>query len=492
MKSSKINFIYNSLYHVTAIITPLITLPYLTRTLGAEGLGTYSYYQSIAYYFVIFISMGLENYGNRTIATVRDSKEILSKTFLEIFIMQVSFGIFAGLVFCFVLFISSSLNKTMLLIMIPYILSSVFDISWFFYGVEDFKLISLRMILIKTVTTILIFLLVKRPDDIYKYSLLMTMSLLLSMVFFWIELPKYISLQRVRISGVVKHIKPNLVLFVPVVAVSLYKFMDKIMLGSMTSSVEVGYYDSCEKVIQIPMALISSLGNVMMPRMSNLYSKAQINEEYILSVMEKSIKFAMLITTSMSFGLMGLANLFVPWFYGPGFDKCVLLYYVLMPCCIFLAFSNVIRTQFLIPKNYDTIFIISVFVGAFTNLLANLFFIPQMESIGAGIGTFIAELSVLITQVVFVYKKLPIKKYLFISIKYIMYGFIMVVIVYFIPPFFPREMIISIIIKILIGAVVYLVLFVGISYLSHDFFYKELFSSVIKMVHGAKKNYNNS
>ena len=224
------------------------------------------------------------------------------------------------------------------------------------------------------------------------------------------------------------------------------------MMGLMTDMNQVGFYESAEKIIQIPTLLISSLGMVMLPRMSSLYATGKTKEagEY----MKHSIDFGMIISTSLCFGIMGISKEFVPIFYGSGYELCSILYLILLPCCIFLAFSNVIRTQFLIPKGRDTVYISGVVVGAVVNIIINFIFIPSYGAIGAAVGTFFAELSVCIVQILGVKKELTVLSYLWRSIPFLALGLTMFIIIYFInvtsSPF------IQMIIKIILGASFYI------------------------------------
>lgn len=276
MDNSKRNFLYTSLYQILTILIPLITTPYLSRVLGAEQLGRFSFSYSIAYYFMMFIKLGLDNYGNRSIAYVRDDKIKLSKIFCEIYLFQfVCACLFICLYFYYcILFTNNILNY----ILFIYVLSGLFDITWFFYGLEKFKLTVSRNIIVKIISTIAIFVLVKNKTNIYEYTLIVSISSLVSQLMVWPFLKSQIIITRVSFKSIVKHVKPNVILFIPVIAVSLYNIMDKIMLGSLSTKIQLGYYDSSEKVLQIPIALITALGTVMMPRMASMRATAQKNK----------------------------------------------------------------------------------------------------------------------------------------------------------------------------------------------------------------------
>lgn len=421
MNSIKKNFIYNSLYQILLIIIPLITAPYLSRNLGADGIGIFAYYYSIANYFVLFIMLGVNNYGNREIARAGQEKEELAHTFWSIYALQFSLGCLCSVLYIFYgLFISS--DSQYALIMALYVLSGALDINWCFFGMEKFKFITLRNIFIKLTTTVMILLLVKNKEDVGMYCLITAGGALVSQIAVWPYLLKNIGIYKPKIKEVLVHVKPNLYLFLTVLAVSIYKIMDKIMLGTMTNTTQVGFYESSEKVIAIPTALITSLGTVMLPRMTSMVKN---NDDQSSETIRKSLILAMLMSSSMSFGIMGIAKTFVPFFYGEGYDACVDLFVILLPSCLFLSFANVIRTQYLLPHNMDKNYIISAFLGAGINFTINIILIPKLGAKGAAIGTLCAEALVCSYQCFSVRKYLRIKKYIIDSVPIIISGITM-------------------------------------------------------------------
>lgn len=452
MKSVKKNFLYNTFYQLLLILIPLITTPYVSRILGATGIGLYSYNYSIAYYFAMFAILGLNNYGNRTIAMVRDQKDELSREFWSIYAMQFMASIIV--IFAYSTYIYYFNNETMGWIMLFYMLSTLFDINWFFFGLEEFKLTVTRNTIIRIITTFLIFVMIKTKNDIYLYALLMVLSNLISQIVIWPFVKRYVNYSKISIKDIIKHIKPNLILFVPVIAISIYKILDKIMLGAMTNVTEVGFYESSEKIINIPMAIITSLGTVMLPKMSNLVknedNKSSSKYMYI------SILVAMFTSSSLSFGIMGVSNEFVPLFFGNGFEPCIDLFKLLLPICIFTAFANVIRTQYLIPNKKDKIYIVSVFLGAVVNVCINYLLIPKFQANGAAIGTFFAEISVCIYQTYKVRYDVPVKKYMLEAIPFMFSGIIMYMILIKIS-FNNMGLLENLVLKILIGAVIYFI-----------------------------------
>ena len=278
MSSVKKNFLYNIFYHILTFIIPLILSPYLSRVIHAKGIGIYSYTYSIVYYFMLLTLLGVNNYGNRTIAKVRDDKTKLSKTFWSIYLMQLIMGIIMLILYFGYIFIFNIEYRTIALIQSLFILSSILDINWFFWGMEEFKKTIGRNTIVKILNAIMIVLIVRNDNDLWKYALIMGVMTCISQLILWIYIRKYINIEKIMFVDIKNHFKPNIVLFIPVIAVSLYKIMDKIMLGSLANVTEVGYYENAEKIINMPMTLITALGTIMIPKISNLSSKGEIKK----------------------------------------------------------------------------------------------------------------------------------------------------------------------------------------------------------------------
>lgn len=453
LSSTKTNFIFNSIYQLSAILIPLVTMPYLSRVLGSDGLGEYSFAYSVAFYFCIFIKLGLNNYGNRTIAYVKDDKAELSKTFWEIYSFQFILGVILFAVYM-IYSVCFAPNKMLGIIMGIYVFATLIDVNWCLYGLEKFKVTSSRDVLTKLLSTACIFIFVKRPEDVWLYALFFSGGMLLNQIVVIPLLKNEISFCKISLEGVIRHIKPNLVLFIPVVAVSIYRTMDKIMLGVLSTDSELGYYHSAENVIRVPMAFVNALGIVMLPRMSNMLARGD-SKKSMESTFDKSIIVAMFLATSICFGIMTVSKEFVPIFYGPGFDKCTFLFYIILPGSMFEAFANVIRTQYLIPRKKDKIYVFSLIMGATLNLILNLILIPKYASVGASIGTFVAYATVCIVQAVCVFKEANIGRNILNSLPFVIAGVLMFVLLWQYTPKISNE-ILALMVKIVMGGVVYL------------------------------------
>lgn len=470
----KKNFIYNIVYQILILILPLVTVPYVSRILGANGVGIYSYTYSIAYYFMLMAMLGLNNYGNRAIAKVRDNKEKLSKEFCSIYAFQLITSTIMIIVYLLYVFVFDNQYKNIALIQIMYVISSMFDINWFFFGIEKFKLTITRNTIVKILSLVLIFIFVKVPNDVWKYTAILAGSILLSNIFLFSFIRKYIKLVKVNKKDILKHLKPNLILFLPVIAVSIYKIMDKIMLGILSTVTEVGYYENAEKITQVPIALITALGTVMMPRVTNMLSNQQ--DSKVKEIIKKTMPFAMFMTFPMVFGLISVSRDFSIIYFGKEFEKCGLLIQLLSITTIFLAWGNVIRTQYLIPKEKDKEYVISAFIGAIVNFVMNCIFIPKYESVGACIGTITAEFFVMAYQSWSIRKELPLKGYIKSSIGFLINAIIMFIIIIAIGKLMQYKGLKKIIVQIIVGVFVYGLL--NIRYILNNLPIKQIINKV--------------
>lgn len=452
MSSIKKNFMYNVIYQIMLIILPLITTPYISRVLGSDGVGTYAYTYTVANYFMLAAMLGVKNYGNRSIAAVRDDKTLLGRTFWQIYGLQFGCSIVALAAYFGYVFFFEENYQTIALIQGIYVFSGLLDISWFFFGLEEFKITVFRNIAVRLISLACIFIFVRTRADLWKYTLIMTLGILCSQGYLWLYIRRMVDWYRPKAADMLKHLRSELILFIPIIAVSLYKMMDKIMLGQMSTIHQVGYYESSEKILNIPLGVITALGTVMLPRMSNLAAKGKVKEstQYIYN----SMLFAMFLAAAMMFGIAGIAEDLVPVFLGEEYMPCILLLRVMTPTIPFIAWANVIRTQYLIPNHEDRSYIISVVLGAVVNLCINILLIPRLDAMGAVIGTVCAEGGVCLCQTLMVRKKLDIMKYLRDTVLFFVIGGGMLLLILSIRQLFANA-IVALVIEIMAGGAVY-------------------------------------
>lgn len=450
------NLSYQTLYQILAVCLPLITTPYVSRILGAEGLGIYSYTYSITNYFTIFAMLGVINYGTRTIAIVKNDKQLLSKNFWEIYSLQSLSSLIALLGYIVVVFLSKS-NREIALTQTIWVLACFFDISWFFFGIEKFRVTVARNIIIKLLTVVAIFLLVRNANDLWKYVVIMSTGTLLSQLALLPFLCREIVFYKPTVKGIFSHLRPNILLFIPMIAVSVYHIMDKTMLGMLSTYDQSGYYFNADKVINIPLSLITAAGTVMLPRMSALVAEGKGDEGKQL--FNQTLDLFMFLTFGMSFGIVAVANEFIPIFFGSGYEECIRLLYVFAIVMVFKSLSSIIRNQYLIPNNREKVYTYSVIVGAIINFVCNLIFLVPLKlgAMGAALGTLAAEFTTCLFYIIFTQRKINLLKQIKGTLYYIGPGLIMFLVVR-ICALLDMPIIIRLFIEIVVGAGIYLLL----------------------------------
>ncbi|MCM8711380.1 polysaccharide biosynthesis C-terminal domain-containing protein [Clostridium sp. SYSU_GA19001] len=452
------NYIYSVLSGVLLTIIPIITIPYIARVLGKEYTGIHSFTFSIVQYFVMFGLMGTLTYGNRAIAYVRDDLKKRSKVFWEIFYLNFSLVFLTTIAYFIAVFALFDYNlRKYYIIQSINLFAAAVDITWFFYGMEEFKKTISRNMIIRITGAVLIFIFVKDSTHIWRYSVIIASSSLLGNLTLWMYVPKVIILQSIVPKKVLCHFIPSFKLFIPRIAVQVYTLLDKVMLGIMSTKAIVGIYELTTNITKMPLPLITSLGTVVMPRISFLFANNDHNK--IKDYLNKTFKFQTYISLLLYFGITGVSFEFVPWYFGKGYELSVPLMCILSVTIIGISWSNVIGAQMMIPMQKEKEYTISLFIGAGINFLINLLLIPRYNAIGAAIGTAIAELVVAVSQLIFVRKILNIKE-LFKDIwKCFISGIAMLAIIRSIG-LFSYSSILTTIIQISLGTIVYILILI--------------------------------
>lgn len=464
MKQVNKNFLYNVIYQILIYIIPLISVPYVSRILGANNIGIYSYTYSIVYYFMLAAMLGINNYGSRVIAKCKDDIKKRSYQFWSIYLLQFILSVIMLIVYSIITFFGNYDYKIIRLIQIFHLLSVLFDINWFYFGLEKFKLTISRNIIIKVLSLFLIFIFVKDSEDLWKYTFIMSFTTLLSQLYLWLHLYKDIEKVKVKIKDIFSHLKKCLILFIPVISYSIYRVMDKTMLGAMSGTLELGYYDNAEKIIHIPISFVTALGTVMIPYMSK--NSDNSNDEFFEKIIQ-SFKLCFFFTIPMVFGLIAIGNDFAVLFFGKEFYKSGILIQTLAISIIFTSVANVIRTNYLIPLEKDKIYVKSTLLGAIFNLSINIVFIPKLGAIGAVVGTIIAEFTVMLLQIVLTYKEIKYKVILRECFGFLLKGLLMFIIILPLGIFIKNKTFL-VICQIIVAVVIYVLL--NYRYIIYDFF----------------------
>ena len=450
----KKNFIYQIVYRVLTVATPLITSPILSRALGAEKLGIFSATLALVGYFKLYSMLGIENYGNRSIASAQGDKKKLQELFWNIYSVQF-FSTITAIVAYALAFLFIPRDRWLISVVQGlWLLSCLFDINWFFFGTEQFKLTVTRNIVIKCLTVALIALFVKTPDDLVLYAFIISGDAVLSNLILLPFLKRNAGFEFPTFAKIKEHIKPSFILFIPVLAMTVFHVMDKSMLDWLSTEEQLGYYYSADKVIGIPLGLITALSTVMLPRVSNEFSKGRFDA--VEKMLKKSTEVTLCITLAAGVGVASIAKEFVPVFFGPGFEPCIKLLYLFVLVLFMKAIGGLVRSQYMIPAKKDKLYSMAIIIGAFTNLVSNYFLISRYSAIGAVLGTLIAETTVTVSEIVFTRNEVPFLSFFKSNMFYIVPAFVMFFVVRYLAHILMFPAIINLCLMIFAGVIIYL------------------------------------
>lgn len=454
-KSIKKNYIYNLLYQVFLLITPVITTPYVSRVLGAEGIGQYSFTNSIVSYFVLFAALGFGYYAQREIAKYQGNKQEQSKIFWEIVIIRAVSVLTVLIVYEALILLGVFGQKYTLLMTILSlnIIAVAFDPSFLFQGNEEFGSLVLRNFLVKSASIICVFAFVKQQKDVWLYVLIYSVAGLVSHFSIYLYLPKMICKQQISNLHPLRHLKPTIILFIPTIATSVYTMLDKTMIGVITGSDALnGYYEQAEKLVKMSLTIVTSLGTVMIPRNSHAIQNNEIDN--VKTNIYKAIRFVWFIGTPIMFGIIAVSDNFNLWFFGPGYEPVITLMRMLSPLVLAIGLSSVLGVQYLIPAGKEKLLTYSVIIGAISNFILNIILLNLIGIIGVAIASVFAETIISFYQLFVLRNTFSIKKILFCGWKNVISGVIMLVLLLFISSYLSSS-ILNTMILILIGILIY-------------------------------------
>lgn len=448
------NYFYNLMYQLVTILLPIITTPYISRVLGPDGLGKYSLTNAYAQYFVLFGMIGLGMYCSREVAYVRDDKNKISKIFWEMNILRfITMGTSLIIYILFCLYLIKPQDRITSSIQGLILLSSLFDISWLFIGLENFKKVSIRNTIVKVVGVCLIFIFVKDESQVWLYALILGGTQLTGQIIMWFDIPKYIKFVQPKKDALLRHLSLSVKLFIPQIAINIYTMLDKVMLGNLSNEAEVGMYDNSQKIIKIVITIVTTLASVTIPKMANLYKNGE-HSEFSKNVY-KSFSFVSFLAFPMAFGFIGICKNFIPWFYGSGFERIEKMFYFGAWLMITLAWSSIVGSQVLISIKREKQFTIAVTVGAVINIIFNFILIKRFGGIGTTISSVIAEFTGMFIMVYFV-RDVVKPKILFKSVpRYFISASMMFIVVFYIGNLV-NQTIIGTIIQVILGIVSYI------------------------------------
>lgn len=422
----------------------------------------------------MFASLGIPLYGIREVAKIRDNREKLEKTTSEIFLLNTITTVIVILLY----FISLDLGylgkeKSLLEIMSLNIFLTFLGVEWFYQGIEEYRYITIRSIIFRVLSLILIFILVKSKNDYVIYAGITILSTVGSNILNFIKLRSFTKLSFKNLN-IKRHLKPILTIFSMNIAISIYTNLDNVMLGYKSTEVSVGLYSSGIKLVKLVLGIVTSLGAVMLPRISNYIHNGMENE--LKNLLDKAFKFIILLSLPCFLGLYLTSEEIILIFSGEGFKNAIPTMQYLTPIIIFIALSNFIGIQILYPRGEEKKVLISVIVGAIVNFSLNWILIPRYAQNGAAISTTIAEGLVLLIQIILGYKYLKFIKFNFEFFKVVIATIFMGITIIIFSKYYADNIYLSLLFKILIGGGSYLIALIVLK----DKFIYEIFNKILK------------
>ncbi len=455
-KSVTLNYIYNLFYQILAMVIILITTPYVSRVLGVHNIGTYGYTFSYVTFFVLLGTLGVTIYGQREIAYVYNDKKKRSIAFWEIKILHfISMAI--SLVLYFLIFCIKGSYVVYFRILLFEIIAYSLDITWFLQGLEEFKKTVFRNTIVRILGLILIFLLVRTENDLWKYIFIIVFVDILGFGTLWAYLPKYIEKIKLSELNLKKRLIPMVTLFLPQIAVQVYTILDKSMIGLILKDMkEVGYYEQAQRILKTMLTVITSMGTVILSRMSIYVAKKE--EKEVNKCLIKTIEFVFFVGIPMTFGICAISSKLIPWFLGKGYEPVSEVLVTMSPIILIIGLTNIIGAQYLVSMKRQKEYTISIVMGCITNIVLNSFLIYFFHAKGAAIASVVAEAVVLIIQYFYIKEIIKIKYLIKKIYKYILSGTVMFIVLTYVDKFVLIEKsLINTLIQIITGTIIYVI-----------------------------------
>lgn len=443
MASLKGNIILNGINTITGILFPVITFPYAARVLLPDGIGTINFLNSIINYIVLLTSLGIPMYAVKEIARQRDDIQRRSQAAIEIITLSFILCLLGYLIVWVLAKYIPQINKdsTLFFILSLAIFFNSIGVNWFYQGIEDFKFITIRGIIIRIISTVMLFIFVKDSFDLLNYGIILVGATVGNNFINFIHLRKYISLKNINIHSINigRHITPTLQVFVFNIIVSLYIQLNSVMLGFITGDDSVGFYTAGTKITHIAVIFITSIGTVLLPRCSHLISIGDYSTFH--TVVKKTVKLTLFLAFPIAVGLTILSGPVTMIFCGKEYLNSIPVLLWNAPLVLFISLTSIMAFQILYPLDKIKTVIFCVTGGAIINIISNILLIPHMAATGAAISTFFAEITVFILLLILGKQYLKFNWMIFIDWNLIEATLLMALTMLLIYPIFTNDLI---------------------------------------------------
>jgi O-antigen/teichoic acid export membrane protein len=396
MSAIKKNYIYNLTLTLSNILFPIITIPYVSRILGPEGMGKIQFVNSFSQYFILIAALGIPVYGTREIAKIKSQKKELSQLFTSLILINFLTVFFISIVYFMIIFSFKNFDNERKLFFAAsmIIILSFANIDWFYSGLEKYKFIAIRSIVVKLIFAVILFFFVKTNNDVLNYLYILVASSVLNNLINIFLSRKYINFYKLTFPNLLKHIKPLVLIFSSIFVASMYSTIDTLILGILKGYKDVGFYSAASRITKMTIPILTSMSIVLLPMLAVAFKER--NFEQLKNVSKKSIDFVLLIGIPMSLGLYVLSPELIRLFSGNNFDPAIMSMKILSPLVVVIGLSTIFAVQILTPASLDLEVSASVLFGLLLSLVLNFFLIPKMGFIGASISNILSEILVMI------------------------------------------------------------------------------------------------
>lgn len=385
---------------MSSFIFPLITFPYVSRILLPVGTGKVSFATSLVSYFSMVAQLGIPTYGIRACAKVRDNREELTRTAQELLIINLIMSVisYAALFIAIAFVPRLHEDKPLYVIVSLTIILTSIGMEWLYKALEQYTYITVRSVIFKFIALVAMFLLVHEQQDYVLYGGITILAASASNIFNLVNVHKYINLRPIGNYNFKRHLKPVGIFFAMACAATIYTNLDNVMLGFMTTDADVGYYNAAVKIKNILVSIVTSLGTVLLPRVSYYVENNMVED--LKRITRKVLSFVFLIATPMMLYFILFAEEGIYFLSGVAYEKSIFPMQLIMPTLLFIGITNILGIQILVPLGREKIVLYSEIVGGVVDVVLNAVLIPRYASVGAAVGTLVAEITVLVVQYV--------------------------------------------------------------------------------------------
>lgn len=470
------NFIYNNLLGLTNLIVPILVFPYISRVLGPKGVGVVSFAISLTAVFTLIASLGIPIYGIREIAKVKNNKSNLTKVFSELIFIQIVWMLIVLVIYAFWLYFTDTFqdNKIIKYASFFHIIGLIGLINWFFQGLENYKFITMINFIMKVLTLVLLYTLVINKEDYWVYFIVIVISSIVGAITSLIYALKFTKIDFKNLS-LKRHFKPIFILFSTQLAIGIYLNLDVIFLKYYSNDVQVGLYTPASKLIKLCLIIVTSLGAVLIPKISLLINQNKYSESSSLII--KSINFVLLITFPIIILLSVLSKDIILIFAGNQFLMSSDLLFLLTPILFFVGLSNIFGMQVLVPTNNENKLMYAVVFGATLSIILNMILIPKFKALGAVYSILITELIIAFVTYLYARKVLififPLKN----SLQYLLLSVLLIPVCLVLKPMLDGFL--YLVTASVLSLVVYIL---GLFIIKDQFFKDDVWKPILKMI----------